>query len=108
VVGLIHSDPLYSLLLQLGAGSLIGFLAGYAAKKLAKLIAIGLGLLMLLLMALNYYGVVEVRWIKLIGVGEEALRWISANYSAVVRFAVENMPFAGGFATGLVLGLKAG
>ena len=53
---MVPSDPLYGLVLQLGAGGAIGFLAGYAIKKLARLVAVGLGLLILLLMVLNYYG----------------------------------------------------
>lgn len=101
-------DPLYGLVLQLGAGGAIGFLAGYAIKKLAKLVAVGLGLLILLLMALNYYGIIEVRWTQLIGIGEEALEWLSQHYTTMASFAVQNMPFAGGFAAGLVLGFKAG
>lgn len=105
---MVPSDPLYGLVLQLGAGGVIGFLAGYAIKKLAKLIAVGLGLLILLLMVLNYYGVVEVRWTQLVGIGEEALKWISQHYTTLASFAAQNMPFAGGFAAGLVLGLKAG
>lgn len=105
---MVPSDPLYGLVLQLGAGGAIGFLAGYAIKKLARLVAVGLGLLILLLMVLNYYGIVEVRWTQLIGVGEEALQWLSQHYTTLASFAVQNMPFAGSFAAGLVLGLKAG
>lgn len=47
---------------QLGFGALAGFAAGYALKKVGKLLAIALGLLFVVLQVLAYYGFVQVDW----------------------------------------------
>jgi len=102
------ADPLLGLAIQLGAGGLLGFFAGYALKKLAKIVAVLLGVFVLCLMALNYYGVIEVKWTELAGLGEEVLRWLESRYTSVAGFVIENLPFAGSFIAGFALGLKVG
>lgn len=102
------AEPLLGLTIQLGAGGLLGFLAGYALKKLAKIVAVLLGVFVLCLMALNYRGIVEVRWTELVGLGEEALRWLESRYTSAMGFVVENVPFVGSFVAGFALGLKVG
>ena len=103
---MVVADPLLGLAIQLSTGGLLGFLAGFALKKLAKVLAVILGLFVLGLMVLNYYGVVRVDWSGLIGLGEEALKWIEIRYSSIAAFVLENLPFAGSFLVGFAIGLK--
>lgn len=93
--------------IQLGAGGIIGFAAGYALKKLAKIVAFILGVFILALMYLNYAGIVDVRWEGLLGWGEEALSWIAMHYSPIASFIITNIPFASSFTVGFALGVKA-
>ncbi len=97
-----------ALLLQLGAGGLLGFFAGYALKKLLKVIAVFIGLVVLLLLGLSYAGVIEVRWVRLsemLGVAAESAP--STLYS-VLNVVMNAAPFAGSFILGFVLGFKKG
>ena len=47
---------------QISFGLLAGFAAGYALKKVGKLLAVALGLLFIALQVLAYYGFVTVNW----------------------------------------------
>ncbi len=100
-------DP-NALLLQLGAGGLLGFFAGYALKKLLKIVAVFIGLVVLLLAGMSYVGVIEVNWVRLsemLGVAAESAP--SALYN-IMGAVVNAVPFAGSFALGFVLGFKKG
>jgi len=94
--------------LQLGAGGIIGFAAGYALKKLTKIVAFILGLFILALMYLNYVGIIEVNWVGLLGWTEEALTWIGHHYTPIVSFIITNIPFAASFVAGFAIGIKTG
>ena len=101
-------DALIGVGVQISAGFIMGFLAGYAAKKIAKIVAIILGTFILVLMFLNYYGVIVIRWEKLIGLGEAALQWIEAHGTSAATFVLANMPMISTFTAGFVLGFKKG
>ncbi|RLI39437.1 hypothetical protein DRO60_01215 [Candidatus Bathyarchaeota archaeon] len=101
-------DALIGIGIQMSAGFIMGFLAGYAAKKVAKVVAVVLGIFILALMLLNYYGIIMVRWEKLVGLGEEALRWIEAQGTSVATFVLMNLPMIGTFTAGFIIGFKKG
>ena len=94
---------------QLGFGGLTGAIAGYAAKKIAKLAALVLGLLFILLQYLAYKGWVDIQWGE---VGKAAAPHLahggkSAGMS-VWKVLTHNIPFGGAFAAGFWLGFKKG
>ena len=99
-------DALIGIGIQLSGGFIIGFLAGYAAKKIAKIVAVILGTFILALMFLNFYGIVEVRWEKLAGLGEAALSWIESQGTSAAKFVVMNAPMLSTFLMGFIMGLK--
>ena len=101
-------DALIGLGAQVSIGLVGGFLAGYAAKKIAKVVAVILGAFILALMGLNYLGIIAIRWERLIGLGEEAMTWIEIHGTPVASFVVTNLPFVTTFLAGLALGLKKG
>lgn len=102
-----------------GGGSIIGFVSGYALKKLIKWICIIGGLFALGVMALSYVGVARIDWQK----AEQMSRSAAVNASHQVYNVINNtatqymhnsdtqtLPVisAAGFIIGLLVGLKKG
>jgi len=98
---------LSSLLVQLGAGGLLGFIVGYAVKKLLKVLLVILGLGILMLMLLNYVGIVTVDWDRVVAIISSITPKI-INIAGPVQQLVNALPFAGAFVAGFILGIKVG
>jgi uncharacterized membrane protein (Fun14 family) len=93
--------------LEVGGGALIGGVIGFAAKKVAKIVAIIVGLELALFKFLETKGILVVNWDAIGGVAAnassdaaEAPGWIMSLLSAV--------PVSAGFAGGFFLGFKKG
>jgi len=92
---------------QLGLGGIGGFIAGYALKKLMKIVAIVIGLFILALVYLGYKGIITINYGELgnavsggLGLTGQAAEWITP--------IIAHLPFAGAFGLGLFLGFKMG
>jgi len=101
------SEFLTPVVYQLGVGGILGFVVGYAFKKLTKLLAILAGIFAALLIYLANQGIISVNYGKLaellksmLGLAGQASDWIAT--------LLVNMPFAGSFIVGAAIGLKAG
>jgi len=101
------SEIFPSLGYQLGIGGIGGFIVGYAAKKLSKLIVIVLGLFLVALLYLGVRGIISINYDALwnalansLGMAESAFSWIVGVISL--------LPFAGSFLVGFLLGFKLG
>ena len=101
------SEIFPSLGYQLGIGGIGGFIVGYAAKKLSKLIVIVLGLFLVALLYLGVRGIISINYDALwnalansLGMAESAFSWIVGVISL--------LPFAGSFIVGFLLGFKLG
>jgi len=92
------------LIYQLGVGGTGGFLVGYAAKKIAKIIAVFLGLYAGSLLYLSHIGVITVDYEKLVNVASAS----ATNLTNFFVSTVSGLPFAAGFVGGFVLGIKKG
>merc|ERR1719471_307701 len=103
---------------QISYGVVLGGCAGYAAKKMTKVAAFAVGGVFLGLQGLAYNGYISVNWEQIEqetiqkldqdGDGDfdgDDVKLIIGNLYDFVKF---QLPGAGGFATGLVLGLKWG
>lgn len=101
------SELLSPLVYQLGAGGILGFLAGYAIKKVVKIAAVIAGLFALALIYLGYTGVISVNYEKLTE-ATEGLIGDLGGASQWVSPIIANLPFAGSFVAGAALGLKKG
>ena len=95
--------------LEIGGGGVIGGITGYAAKKIAKLIAILVGLELALFKFLETRGVLEVNWSAITGVVEETANaangsqppsWLDSILSA--------LPVSAGFTGGFLVGFRKG
>ena len=101
------SEVLTPVVYQLGIGGVLGFFAGYAIKKLTKLIAAVTGLLALLLIYLGYEGIITVNYEKL----TEKIQILIGTVGQapnVITPIISGLPFAGSFLAGAALGLKFG
>ena len=94
--------------LELGTGAAIGGIIGFAAKKVAKLIAILVGLELALFKFLESKGYITVRWDELTGgmlgtaqsTGQINQEWLQPLLST--------MSVSAGFTGGFLLGFRRG
>jgi uncharacterized membrane protein (Fun14 family) len=114
--------PLDDVIFSAGGGFLFGAVAGYAIKKVMKIAAVVIGLLVAALAYLSYKGFVDVKWIAM----KNATRSALTNASGQVVHALNNtatqfaahpsavsasglpIAVAVGFVPGLLIGFKKG
>lgn len=91
---------------QLGTGGIGGFLVGYSIKKVAKIVAVMLGLLFVGLQYLAYVGILQINYDKLI----ESAQGLTGRVGefTLPSFLISNIPFAGSFAAGFAIGFAKG
>lgn len=95
---------------QLTFGALAGFAVGYALKKIGKVAAVALGLFFIAIQLLAYYGLVEINWLQIQASVDPLLRpeSLQALWDDVLELLTLNLPFAGAFIPGLLVGLRRG
>ncbi len=94
---------------QLGLGGITGAIAGYAFKKLTKIVAIGLGLIFILLQYLAYKHFISINWGEIGGAAAPHLTGGGQSAAAAVwQVLTHNLPFGAAFTGGFVLGFKKG
>ncbi len=98
------------LLQQLSFGAVAGFAAGYALKKVGKVVAIMLGLFFVLLQVAAFYNFVRIDWIEVQNrvnplLGSESL---GQFWQRLVTILTYNVPFAAAFVPALIVGLRRG
>jgi uncharacterized membrane protein (Fun14 family) len=101
------SDVLTPLVGEIGIGGIGGFVVGYALKKIAKVVAIFLGIGFLGLQYLSYKGFISIdysalqTWIlSLLGKSNGVQTWVTD--------LIIHLPFGAAFAGGFYFGLKKG
>jgi uncharacterized membrane protein (Fun14 family) len=104
---------------SIGIGGFLGFLMGYAIKKIIKIIIVVSGLLVGIMYYLQYNGLVALNWAKLeatLGNAMTNFNGFSLNtpflpgISDQIFDAISNsgIPLTGGFAAGFAFGLSKG
>jgi uncharacterized membrane protein (Fun14 family) len=104
---------------SIGIGGFLGFLMGYAIKKILKMIIVVAGLLVGIMYYLQYNGLVALNWAKVeatLGNAMTNFNGISLNtpffpgISDQILDAISNsgIPLTGGFAAGFAFGLSKG
>ncbi|WP_371864460.1 FUN14 domain-containing protein [Deinococcus kurensis] len=102
------ADTLKSLLPDLSVGALLGFATGVALRHVGRWALVGLGLLFITLQVLAYFDLVSVNWLRVQALAEPWLAQGRENGGAwLTRLLTANLPFAGAFTAGLLLGLRA-
>lgn len=101
------SEIVLPIVYQLGAGGILGFVVGYAIKKMMKIVAVIIGIFALILIYLGHTGIINVNYDKL----TEAIEGFYGSAGGATRWLtplVANLPFAGVFLVGAAIGFKAG
>ena len=95
---------------QAGVGVIAGFVAGYAFKKLGKLVALALGVLFLVVQLLAFQGFVTVNWGEVQARVDPLLQAESLNqaWSGLLGILTYNLTFAGAFVPAFIVGVKRG
>ena len=104
---------------SVGIGGFLGFLMGYAIKKILKIIIIVAGLLVGILYYLQYNGLITLDWSKLEAALGSAMSDVSGldlstpflpGISDQIMNAISNsgIPLTGGFAAGFAFGFSKG
>ncbi|MFB6131789.1 MAG: FUN14 domain-containing protein [Halanaeroarchaeum sp.] len=100
---------LSSLGIEFGSGAVIGFIVGYAFKKVAKVIAILVGLELALFKFLESRGILTVQWDRLSGglldVGEAATSTQPPSWAVSI---ISTLSISAGFGGGFLVGFKKG
>jgi uncharacterized membrane protein (Fun14 family) len=94
--------------LEFGSGAVIGALIGFAAKKIAKIIAVLVGLEMALFKFLESKGYLSVRWDKLSGGILDAAEGTGDIQAGWIEPIISTLSVGAGFTGGFLLGFKKG
>jgi uncharacterized membrane protein (Fun14 family) len=101
------SDILTPLAGELGIGGIGGYLAGWAMKKAAKMVAIILGLGFLGLQYLAYQGIIAIDYTALKDWANSLVGQASGMQNLLTDF-VAHVPFGAAFIGGSYLGFQRG
>jgi uncharacterized membrane protein (Fun14 family) len=98
--------------IDLGGGALIGSIIGFAAKKLAKVIAVIIGLELALFKFLESRGILSVDWEALsagfVNAGNAATNAATGTPPSWVMTVLETLSISAGFTGGFLVGFKRG
>ncbi len=92
--------------LNMGAAGILGFIVGYAAKKVIKLMAVLLGAQMAILAYLERTGVVSVDWGALTGQVDQTIEAGQSVGTSLVSTLAGISALGGSFLAGTGLGFK--
>jgi len=99
---------LLSILIRLGVGGIAGFAVGYAIKKAVKVSLLLFGLFWILLMYLDYEGLITIHYDAFYSALSNLTSKLTESSSSFLNYVLSNLSVFGGFGVGLVLGLKKG
>jgi uncharacterized membrane protein (Fun14 family) len=95
--------------LELGSGALIGGIIGFAAKKVAKLVAVIVGLELALFKFLESRGIITVDWERLTaGFVQASQDAASGAPPSWVQTVLSTLSVSAGFTGGFLLGFRRG
>ncbi len=95
------------ILVTLGAGGIAGWAVGFTLKKIAKVLALVLGVVFISLQVLAFKNLIVIDWVKIEGLyaNNTELEGTLAKAMSVVTY---NLPFVGSFMVGFWMGFKKG
>jgi uncharacterized membrane protein (Fun14 family) len=95
---------------QLSFGGIAGFATGFAIKKIGRILAVTLGLIFIVVQVLASLGYISVDWTRIQKDVEPMLGQdrIKGLWDGLVAVLTTNLPFAGAFVAGLLIGLRTG
>lgn len=95
--------------LELGTGAAVGGITGFAAKKIAKLIAVLVGIELALFKFLESRGIITVNWDKLGGVTDGLMSaGTGATPPSWIDTILSTLSVSAGFTGGFMVGFRKG
>lgn len=91
-------------LFRLGFGFFLGFSIGYALRTFLRISLVSIGFFALLLIGLQYAGVIDVNWGAIAARYDGATAWLSAQTASFRDFIAGHIPFAGSAFAGIAAG----
>lgn len=91
---------------RLGFSFFVGFAIAYAVRTFVKFSLIALGMFFLMLFGLQYAGFITVEWGIIQERYEESQGWLASQFGSFKDFVTGELPSAGLFATGFVIGFR--
>ena len=95
--------------IEFGSGGIIGVIIGFTAKKMAKVIAVIIGMELVLFRLLESRGIIQVNWAGIeryfSGIGEIATTSTPPTWMVSL---LSTLPIGAGFIGGFFLGFKKG
>jgi len=95
---------------MVGLGGFLGFFSGYAAKKIAKIMAFIIGTIFIILQILAFTGYITINWNAILnstgGYFEKSS--VEHGFNYFLNILTVNLPFAGSFIAGFWFGIKRG
>jgi uncharacterized membrane protein (Fun14 family) len=99
-------------LFSTGSGGLIGFIIGFAIKKVMKILAAIAGVFFAALTYLQSQGVININWDKLQSVSQSTITTIANSLTDTGQISTITgnlgLPLTGGLAAGFAIGLMKG
>lgn len=94
--------------IEVGGGAVIGAIVGYAAKKLARVIAVLIGVQLALFVFLESRQIITVDWERLSGGLIGASMSVSPTPPSWLLSIISTMSVSAGFVGGFLLGFRRG
>ncbi|HRN19572.1 MAG: FUN14 domain-containing protein [Trueperaceae bacterium] len=106
----VELSTVFPWLQQIAFGAVAGFVAGFALKKVGKLVALALGLLFVAIQLLAWSGFVTVDWGAVQASVDPLLETSSLEraWRSLLSVLAYNIPFAAAFVPAVVIGIKRG
>jgi uncharacterized membrane protein (Fun14 family) len=99
-------------LFSIGSGSVIGFLVGFAIKRVMKILAVITGVFLTALIYLQSQSILNINWDKVQSVSQSTLTTIMNSLTDTVQISTLagnlGIPLTGGLAAGFTIGLMKG
>jgi len=86
-------------------GGILGYSAGFAIKKIFKIMLIVVGLLLVLFQVLAHNDILIINWTKIQLFFDNSMHNETTHFTSILT---SHLPVSGGFLAGLVLGFKKG
>lgn len=103
--------PFHQIGIEAGGGAVVGTMIGFAVKKLAKLIAVVVGLELATFKLLEMRGLLEVNWSAINGAASDATTASVALGSSPPPWLMNfltTLPISAGVVSGFLVGFKMG
>jgi uncharacterized membrane protein (Fun14 family) len=96
-------------LFSIGSGGVIGFIIGFAIKKVMKILAVIAGVFFAALIYLQSQSIININWDKLQSVSQSTLTTISNSLTDTGQISTIagnlGIPLSGGLAAGFAVGI---